>query len=528
VNRLILVSVGGAMSLVMASAAHAGPAAWCKGASGGSPDLRDLASKEVREVILGFVAAECAPNAEVEAHRGELEQSRAAWSKKLGMTEADWADAVAYAATSDDYSINASISTKNLATATPLDQYALIEKSDGGPSATADQMYATDMFERNLSEVGRFAFLSSTCFDSSRNTVRDDAGLTGAEVTWAICQPDFEKFNLAKFYDELRADTAHDGAIKMKLRILAMDFSRKIKDHAAQVAEMKKRDDANKKVFDLAAGAREDWLSGVGKNTKLLDLVLSVESGRIAESRKLLEGCAEATTAAVAQAVSKIPAKSFIGFADDRYNGGIGFATNAGLVLMQSPEMMLAAIAYVQCDPKDEMSLFLGPVLDYAPGARGPRNAALGKLRTAKVTYDNVNAKLTFPKPEPYGGFYGQSAFKSDSMGGVVKSVKPEAGGDVLVLLEKTTITTTECVKSHKTNRIQEIRIDGSVRYEEICEKSGKVTRDNTWFDVKVNKKYASQLKPGVQFSATGKALLAVWPNKNAKAPSIVLGAQVK
>jgi hypothetical protein len=98
----------------------------------------------------------------------------------------------------------------------------------------------------------------------------------------------------------------------------------------------------------------------------------------------------------------------------------------------------------------------------------------------------------------------------------------------VLVLLEKTTITTTECVKSHKTNRIQEIRIDGSVRYEEICEKSGKVTRDNTWFDVKVNKKYASQLKPGVQFSATGKALLAVWPNKNAKAPSIVLGAQVK
>ncbi|HET9622899.1 MAG TPA: hypothetical protein VFP84_16110 [Kofleriaceae bacterium] len=514
------------MSLVMASAAHAAPASWCKGAAAGSADLHELSSKEPRNVIRGFVAAECSPNGEVEAHRAEIEQARAAWSKKLGMTEADWADAVAYAATSDDYSINASVSTKNLASATPLDQYALIMKTQDS-SANEDAMYVTDMFDRKLSEVGRFAFLSTTCFDASRKTVRDDSGLTGAEVSWAICQADFEKLNLAKLYDELRADTAHDGAIKMKLRIAAMDFPRKVKDHASEVAELFKRDDANKQLFKLAADAREDWAGGVGQDSKLLDLVLAMESARIAESRKLLDGCPETTAAALAQAVSTIPAKSFTGFVDDRYNGGIGFATNAGLVIAQSPRVMLAAIAYVQCEPNDELSLFLKQVLAFAPGARGPRNAALGKLRTAKLSYDNVNAKLTFPQPKPYGGFYGQSTYKSNSMGGVVKAVKP-AGDDVLILLEKTTITTTECIQSHKTNRIQEIRIDGSVRYEEICEKSGKVTRDNTWFDVKVNKKYASQLKPGEQFSAAGKALLAVWPSKTAKVPSIVLGGAVK
>src|SRR5262249_14704479 len=156
-----------------------------------------------------------------------------AWSKRLGMAEADWADAVAYARTHDDYQIPAEASVKNLAQATPLDQYAVVRKA-GESLSDMDPLYAADMFEPNLTEAGRLGFVQAACFHHDQPALVDGSGMTGTEVIWAICQADLERIDIAKLLGEIRGDTAHDGALRMKLRIAAYELPARIKSHGAE------------------------------------------------------------------------------------------------------------------------------------------------------------------------------------------------------------------------------------------------------------------------------------------------------
>src|SRR5664279_3424045 len=94
-----MIVAAGAM-LAMGGTAMAGPAAWCKGAGDQQADMRELSSNDSRTIISAFVAVECKPTSEVEAHRAEIEKSRAAWGKRLGMTDEDFGDAAEWAATS--------------------------------------------------------------------------------------------------------------------------------------------------------------------------------------------------------------------------------------------------------------------------------------------------------------------------------------------------------------------------------------------------------------------------------------------
>jgi hypothetical protein len=525
-----VVIIAGVASFAIAGTAHAAPPAWCKGASVGPPDLGRLASKEVKEVIRAFVSAECAPNAEVEAHRGEIEAARQAWSKRLGMTDADWADAIPYIVAGSDYSIRAELSTDVLSAATPLDQYALVMRA-GESSSKFDEMYATDMFEADLSEAARFAFLTTTCFDTGRSPTRDPGGMIGTEVLWAICQPDFDRFDLGKLLTEIRGDTAHGGALKMKLRVAAHDFPQRMKDHAVEVQEMLKRDDANRKLFELAASARAEWSSAAGKNGRLPDhllaLVLAMESAQLAQSRKLFDGCSDKTATALADAVSTIPAKAFAGLHDERDDPAAGFGSSAGLVLVRSPAVNLAAIAYTLCNSEGGVASMLKQSLDAGPGLRGPRNAALARIKTAKLTYDKVGATLSFPASRPYGKDYPDGKLAVQSAGGVLKSIKRD--GDTLVPeLEKTLVKQEDCLKSHSTGRIERVRENGTVVYERVCDRSGTVVHDHTWTGIALAAKYAPWLKPGVVFSAVDNDVIAVWPNKSAKLPSMVLGGTVK
>lgn len=65
-----------------------------------------------------------------------------------------------------------------------------------------------------------------------------------------------------------------------------------------------------------------------------------------------------------------------------------------------------------------------------------------------------------------------------------------------------------------------------------ICDKTAIVTHDTTWTDFHINPDQAKLLKPGAVFSALylgGVAdVIAIWPNKAAKTPSLVLGGAVK
>lgn len=529
-KTLAIATVCGVSSLIASGTVEAAPPAWCKGAEPGRPDLAKLSSSDVRDVLATFVAATCAPTPEVEANRGQIESARQAWTKRLGMVESDWADVVAYLGTRSDDSIRVDPSNDVLSAATAMDQYAVIMRVDDARSdwySKIDRFYATDMFESNLSQLGRFAFLTTSCVDTDRSPAPDSDGMLGTEVRWAICQADLDRFDLAKFLDEVRADTARDGAVRMKLRVAAFDLPKRIATHAAEVQQMLKRDDANKKLFEVAASARSEWSSAVGKNTKLLELVLAMDSAKLAQSRKQLDGCGDKTAAALAEVVATVPAKAFAGMHDDRDNPVAGFASSAGLVLVRSHAVNLAAIAYVQCTPDSGTSVFLRDSLGNGPVLRGPRHAALSAIKSAKIVYDKVNARLRYPSIKPYGRSFPDGKVAVNSSGGAIAKVKRD--GDMLAIdLERMLVKQEECLASHSTGRVDRVREDGSVIYHRVCDRSGTVVHDETGKDIPVSARYASWLKPGVVFSLVDKDVIAVWPSKTAKAPSMVLGGAVK
>jgi hypothetical protein len=290
---------------------------------------------------------------------------------------------------------------------------------------------------------------------------------------------------------------------------------------------MLKRDDANKKLFEVAAGARSEWSSGVGKNTKLLDLVLAMDSAKLAQSRKQLDGCADKTAAALAEAAATVPAKAFAGMHDDRDNPVAGFASSAGLVLVRSPAVNLAAIAHVQCTPDAGTSVFLRDSLGNGPVLRGPRHAALSAIKGTKIVYDRTSAQLTYPSIKPYGRSYPEGKVAVNSSGGAIAKVA--RNGDMLSIdLEKLLVKQEECLASHSTGRVDRVREDGSVIYHRVCDRSGTVVHDETGKNIPVTATHASWLKRGVVFSLVDQDVIAVWPSKTAKVPSMVLGGAVK
>jgi hypothetical protein len=194
---------------------------------------------------------------------------------------------------------------------------------------------------------------------------------------------------------------------------------------------------------------------------------------------------------------------------------------------MQSPVVGLAAIAYTLCDPRAPYSSALNNMLHNTLGIRGPRNAAIGKIASAKITYDNMKAKLKLVESKPYGDSVGGS-YHLYTIGGVVKSVKREDDKLVVTVGATTMKVANECIKSHRTNKIAQVRSDGTVLYEDHCDKIGTVTHDNTRPPLKLRTRYAPWLKPGVVFSGDDNDVIAVWPSASAKTPSMVLGAKLK
>lgn len=514
-KKLIAIAIGVIAGVSQAGSANAAPV-WCKDAALGSSsyDLKNLSSDDITKVFETFVRATCTPTAEATASGAQIETARQAWSKRLHMVEADWADAVAYVTNGrTEYHQDKPIilSTNDFAAFTPLDQYNTIINGYADDAAS----YLTDAMEPNLSEVGRYAFIQ-LCL-----RVR-----SAEHVVWAMCQGDIERFDPVKFSAQLRSDTAHGGEIRMAMRYRAYTLPTELKDHAVKVAAILKSDEAYKKVFDVAKTGRAEWIAGVGADTKLVELAQKMDSASSAKSRKLYEGCEEKTTAALVAAVSKVPAKTFAGMKDVRMDPYEGFAKGAGPALMKFPGVNLAAVPYILCHQKSGIAEFLAYYLDGGPGQRGPRTAALSKIASEDIVFDDTSKKLQFPQlGHPY-----RSPGSMSSAGGAVASVKVE--GDVLsVQLEKMIVKQTECVQSHHTNRIERIRPGGSIEYEQICDKSAVVSHDEQWSAFKINKAYAPLLKKGVKFSSVGGApaeILATWPTKSADSPSYVLGAAVK
>ena len=516
----------------MSHAARAGEPAWCKGEDFKKDSysfgvLGQQDTEDPRGLLQQLVKLSCSSDPGLEAKRGELAKYHAEWSKNFAMNDADWADALAYVKEGGGGSNTITVQANTFATMSPLDQFAAITK--GFDNVSSNPMYVADVLDGNLSEAGRLGFLTA-CADEGSVT-REDGGMS----MWAICQGDADKLDPAKLATELRGDTSHTAVERMRVRIKLYTTREKLAKNAQLAQKLIKKDDAYKKMFDSAAKGRADWAKTVGGDKDLLDLVQAMDSAVIFHSRKQAAGCEDKTAAALATAVATIPAKSFAAMHDDREDPFKGFATQAGPVLVNTPVVNLAATAYALCNAKSATGRFLSRYLQEVPGMRGPRGAAFSALLQQKFELDDTKLKeppLPRIGPRPFDSSGGEIM----SAGGVVKGVKPGTDkdkGKMIVNLAKTTRKQEDCVKEHTTNRIVGIRDSGSVEYERICDKTAIVTHDTTWQDFAVTVESAKVLKSGLVFSSTYGAqldgeVIALWPTKDAKLPSWVLGAKLK
>lgn len=527
-NKLIAASVVAVLGHV--ATASAGVPGWCKDASfEANYNLSDLSSTDVERVVTTLAKATCKPTPEAEAAKAQIETARQAWGKKLLMNDADWADAVSFANV-DTRPAPLAFSVKDVASMTPLDQYLMINTTlkVGQHGDFDDADYLADMFEPNLSEVGRFAYIERCVKYTSVSDV--------PAAEYAECQADIDAFDKTRFASDLRSDTGHPGANKMEIRLRLYAFPEKLKEHADAVKQILAQDAGYKQLWDAAARGRAQWAaSTLAQDKDLLALAARLDSATWFKSRKQFEGCEATTEAALAKVIaSKVPASTFkdagkdIPKARDDYEAHrdvTSVASRIGPMLSDIPELMFVLGPYVEChDPsKDSRSEFFQTLFTFSPGYRGPRRAALTAITKAKVVLDDVTAKVSYPQagmPFEWGGYLYSS-------GGVVKSVKDE-GDHIVVSLEKLLVKREECVESHATTKITRINSDGSLSYELICDRMGTVVYDDTPADFDLDTIYKPLLKKGVQFTAVGRAVLAIWADKDAKLPNNVLGTAVK
>jgi hypothetical protein len=316
----------------------------------------------------------------------------------------------------------------------------------------------------------------------------------------------------------------------MALRLRLLELPGRLKEHAATVQKMFAKDDTYKKVFELVARARTEWLAGAGADARLVDLAQKMDGAWFAQSRKAFDGCEDTTTAALRAEISKVPARSFVGMKDIRDDPFKGFAAGAGPLLVKIPTVALAAGPYILCNEKAGTADMLAAYLQENPGFRGPRTAGITRVMNEKLVLDDLDARVEYPdfNSRPYARSHGSIG----SAGGAI--ARMQVTGDVITVdLEKLLIKRMECVQDHRTKRISRITADGNVEYERICDKMGMVTHDGTWGAFKIKKSFAPILKKGVVFSSInskdeGADVIAVWPSKSAELPSLVLGAVVK
>ncbi|MGN6105900.1 MAG: hypothetical protein ACTHU0_12410 [Kofleriaceae bacterium] len=514
-NKLVIVAL-----VASAGTASAAPG-WCKEAAfSESVELRDLASKDPSTVVVALGHATCAPSPEADARRAEIEKHRQAWGQRLGMIDSDWADVIAWARANEGRDSELQFSTKDVAQLTPLDEYKAITEGFVLPNGNGDYqdpIYVADVLDRRLSEVGRYGYVEQ-CLKAE------------APATWAICQADIDKLDLAKLHAQLRADTAHRGDLKMALRFSLLDLRKRLDQHAARVQAAWKQDPVYRKMFEVAAAGRAEWAATLAKEGPLLELAQQLDSAAWSRSRKQYEGCEARTTAALATAVSKVPASAFKSMKDERFDPYGGFARAAGPVLMAIPEVHLAAIPYVLCHSTTGTAAFLSYYLRDLGGFRGPRTMAFSRLLGEKLTLDDMNARIEWPSSQR---MYLRSSGEIGSAGGVIASTRAEHDR-IRVTLERYLVKRVECVQSHTTNRIARITLNGEVQYEQVCDKTDTVTYDETWADFKIRPAYAPLLVKGAKFSAvngdgeTGADVIVAWPNKTADRPSWLLGAKLK
>jgi hypothetical protein len=512
----------------LAHTAQAAPG-WCSAVHGRiqADDVDSIvASDDPREALPSLVGATCAPDGDAANRMADLDAARASWSKKLGLTEADWADVAAYAQL-EPYQIGDEVVlktgdgpriTRAWSSFAPMEQYAALMRGAGDSSDLAfDHDYLADAFGAQLSEAGRLAYIRD-CITSSNFD----------PVHWAMCQPDIDQLDGVKLASEVRADTVYGGADKTKIRVAYYLTKAKLVEHAARIKKLIASDPGYGKLFEIAAATHTTWVERATAKADLLALVAKMDDARATNSRAAYAGCEDTTWAAWTTAVSAVPAKSFAGIATAD-TSVLNVDGRAAAILLKEPEVYLAAVALQQCDhghdgDHDYLHRVLGGAMLHWPGARGQRTETQTRIMTAGIEFDNRDTKLAYPGVNRSLG--GQNSGSSSGGIGEIAKITPK-GAKVHVEFKPKMVKEEVCTQVAYSNRIAAITAAGTVLYEGTCLNSKIISIDRSSKPLDANARYMKGMKAGM-FIDIGEDSAVLGRTKGGGPVNMVFGVQVK
>lgn len=521
------VSILGVVGL--AHAAHAAPE-WC--AALGGKEVRTehdvdsmIDGTDPREVLPDVVGATCNPRGEEVKRQEELGEVRAAWSKKLGLTEADWRDVAAYALLGDSqrndsviYMTGDDAAKRPWSRLDAIDQYAIMSRGAGvSGSLELDHAYFADALGPRLTETARFAYIQDCIASNNFEPVR-----------WAMCQGDIEQLDTGKIAGELRASTAYGGGEKIRIRIAVLEGQPRLDEHAARVKKLTARDPGYAKAFELARAARAEWRERDRSDAALLALVASTEDARRSNSRKAFEGCGDQTWAAWTAAVGAVPAKKLESVAA----GDAMFEERAIGILLGDTRVYLAAVAMANCaqgkdraTPNGHVHAKVARALHNWPGARGPRTATATALLTAGIEFDDRDA--TLPRLAVDRSFDAPGDGPTGAGGrGLVASIKT-SGATATVTFKPDLYKEARCDAWKMSNRVIQIASDGSLVYDGTCLKMITVTIDRASAPTPVAADQLAGVGKGMFVFIRENTLVFASPKLNTP-PTHVLGVKLK
>ncbi len=508
----------GALLLQTATSAAA-PPTWCKGG-----DAREKPSYSVKTLftetdanaaLINLVAASCYAEEDLAPYAKQIPAARAAWSKKLGLSEAEWVEVNEWVHlpreirgqnTFDETDRKAAWSAY-----TPLDQYAALFRTEIGP---VDGAYLADALGSKLTQLGRLGYVQR-CFSRMN---QDDA-----PVSLAMCATDVAALDPAKLAAEISADKSHGKGDRMTARIIAYETLEMRKQLEPKIAAMRKKEPAYDKMFQLGEAAHKAWGSVAPKLVQLAD---DLDAARVTGSRRASQGCMPRAQEGWKTAVEAIGAKRL---AQIHSQPGNGFAEQLVQLVITEPSGYLAALALTECatleDKADAIARSIGASLARWPGFRGPRTGTQTAILTAGLTLDQRDATIEYPelKRDWIVGDNNSATFGP----GAVASLKAE-GDKVTVTFAKQKVTQKRCTKGHSTSKIQRITSDGQFIYQYVCD----VEITETIMvppspPLKVLARYADGVKAGMSVLVTDDVLVAAFA-KGSAVPAIVTGVRVK
>ena len=517
-KKELLVSV--LMGTALAGTAVAGRAkpAWCDHhLTSSNPNVADLKSSDVRDVLEAVAKAQCNP--EDVTDWAPFDAAYRTYSTRLGLDEAAWADVADWLSTTSYTGPNTQIEGKPTSKLDPIEQLDGIDSNFAGGDSKVDPEYFLDSLGPKLSETARVAYVAK-CMAKEN------------PVAWAVCQGDIDALDAKKVAAELNAASGYKGRDRMYVRVLLDQVRSQLAEHAAKVKKLT-ADPAWAEYFKLAKQQRADWDARWKAGGDLVALANEMDEALVT-SGKHAPACWDKTWRAVKTVVAKLPAKSFALYRPEKEEN-MQFArdvtsTVAG-VLMNNPDGYLAGNAYAICwslhrddHPKDGLGEAIEGIGWQWQGFRGPRTGTEQEIYNSEAT-PKAGAPSLLNEFRPW---YRQRAdhLSSGEMG-VVTAVKAK-GDKVTIEFQKKKHQEYVSLNCHNTTHVQAIRDNGEIVYDQICKDSKLLTTMEGPDPYTVRADTGKGVKPGMYISAHGDFLFFAWKDAKLGVPALVLGQPVK